>query len=261
MPEWFGPRTAIKARSARDMASSKDCEAITSLLGGHKLAQDLILSLHGIGTPHDGVSAKESFFWVTRQAFTTLLESIVAAPPGAYIPTVITFDDGNMSDALIALPELAKSGLKATFFVCAGRIGSPHYLDRLALADLLAAGMEIGTHGKDHRNWRGLDDTTLDAELGEARRCIEDVCGVAVTKAAIPFGSYDRRLLQRLRRERFECVYTSDRGLARSEAWLKPRETVDRTWLEADMKQILNTKPSLKARLRREAAMLYKRLR
>jgi hypothetical protein len=58
-----------------------------------------------------------------------------------------------------------------------------------------------------------------------------------------------------------KCVYTSDRGLARSEAWLKPRNAMDSTWLEADMKRVLATQPSLKARLRRNAAMLYKRLR
>lgn len=225
------------------------------------MAQELILSLHGIGTPYCGVSAEESVFWVTQQAFTTLLDNIVVARATVDIPIVITFDDGNASDAMIALPELAKRGLKAAFFVCSGRIGTPHYLDRVALADLLAAGMEIGTHGKDHRNWRGLDQATLDAELGEARRRIEEVCGVPVTKAAIPFGSYDRRLLQRLRRERFECVYTSDRGLARSEAWLKPRDTMDSTWLEADMQRVLTANPSLKTRLRRNAAMLYKNLR
>ena len=179
----------------------------------------------------------------------------------ANIPAFITFDDGNESDAAIALPELVKRGLKAAFFVCAGRIGAQHYLDRLALADLVAAGMEIGTHGKDHRNWRGLDQATLDAEVAEARRRIEDVCGVAVTKAAIPFGSYDRCLLQRLRREQLECVYTSDRGLARSEAWLKPRDTVDSTWLETDVLRVLTATPSLNARLRRNAAMLYKRMR
>jgi peptidoglycan/xylan/chitin deacetylase (PgdA/CDA1 family) len=217
--------------------------------------------LHGIGVPHDNVPSRELLFWVSRQAFIALLQSIVATRAIARFPAVITFDDGNASDALIAVPELVKRGLKASFFVCAGRIGASHYLDRLALIDLIAAGMEIGTHGKDHRNWRGLDEFTLDAELGDARRRIEDVCGMAVTKAAIPFGSYDRRLLRRLRSERFECVYTSDRGLARSESWLKPRDTMDSAWREADIKQVLTDKPSLIARLRRDTAMLYKRLR
>jgi peptidoglycan/xylan/chitin deacetylase (PgdA/CDA1 family) len=225
------------------------------------LAQELVLNLHGIGSPHGGVAADESFFWVTRQAFVTLLENIVAAKSKSSFPVAITFDDGNLSDAVIALPELAKRELKAAFFVCANRIGLAHYLDRAAIVDLLAAGMEIGTHGMDHRNWRGLNETILDAEIGEAHRRIEDICGMAVTKAAIPFGSYDWRVLKRLHRERFKCVYTSDRGLARSKAWLKPRDTMDSTWLEADMKRVLTTKPSLQARLRRNAAMLYKRLR
>ena len=211
--------------------------------------------------PHDGVSAEESFFWITRQAFTTLLDNIVAAQAKVDVPIIITFDDGNASDAVIALPELVRRGLKAAFFVCAGRIGVPHYLDRLALADLIAAGMEVGTHGKDHRKWRGLDESALNTEIREARRHIEDLCGVAVRKAAIPFGSYDRRLLQRLRDEQFECVYTSDRGLARSDAWLKPRDTIDNTWRETDIKRVLAARPSLRTRLRRNIAMLYKRVR
>ena len=198
---------------------------------------------------------------MTRQALTTLLDNIVVTQGAVEIPATITFDDGNASDAGIALPELAKRGLKAIFFICAGRIGAPHYLDRLALADLIAAGMEIGTHGKDHRDWRELDETSLDAELGEARRRIEDICGTAVTKAAIPFGSYDRRVLKHLRQEPLECVYTSDRGVAQSDAWLKPRDTMDCTWLEPEIRQALAAEQSLKARLRRELAMLYKRLR
>ena len=234
---------------------------LKSFLWSQKLAQELILCLHGVGTPHVGVAPAESFFWVTRQAFTTLLDNIVLTRGTVQIPAVVTFDDGNDTDALIAMPELAKRGLKAIFFICSGRIGVAHYLDRVALGDLIAAGMEIGTHGKDHRNWRGLDETTLEAELGEARRRIEDVCGTAVTKAAIPFGSYDRHVLKRLRRERFACVYTSDRGLAQCDAWLKPRDTMDRTWSEPEIKEVLAAKPSMKARLRREAAMLYKRLR
>src|SRR5262245_2505029 len=41
------------------------------------MAQELVLSLHGIGTPHDRVGTEESFYWVTREAFTMLLENIV----------------------------------------------------------------------------------------------------------------------------------------------------------------------------------------
>ena len=222
--------------------------------------RELVVNLHGIGSPHHRVAEDELFFWVTRQAFVTLLENIVRDRAAPNFPVALTFDDGNMSDAVVALPELAKRGLRAAFFICAGRIGAPHYLDRIALADLVAAGMEIGTHGMDHRDWRRLDEAVLHAEIAVARQRIEDICGIAVTKAAIPFGSYDRRVLQRLRNERFKCVYTSDGGLAPSKAWLKPRCTMRGTWVAADIKRIL-ANPSLTARLRQSALMLYKRLR
>jgi peptidoglycan/xylan/chitin deacetylase (PgdA/CDA1 family) len=225
------------------------------------MAHELTICLHGIGTAHDGIPAEEAFYWVTRQAFTTLLDKIVERLGTTEIPVVITFDDGNASDALVALPELTKRGLKAKFFICAGRIGATHYLDRVAITELIAAGMEIGTHGKDHRNWRWLDETTLNAELGEARRCIEDVCGMAVTKAAIPFGAHDRRVLKNLRREPLACVYTSDRGVARADAWMKSRDTMDRNWSEPEIMKVLAAEPSLKVLLRRKVVRLYKRLR
>jgi peptidoglycan/xylan/chitin deacetylase (PgdA/CDA1 family) len=225
------------------------------------LTQELTLCLHGIGEPHAAVTAQEAHFWISRQAFTTLLDRVAAGQETNTIPTIITFDDGNLSDVQIALPELAGRRLKAMFFVCAGRIGKPHYLDRVAIAELVAAGMQIGTHGKDHRDWRNLDDAALDAELPQARRQIEDACGMPVAKAAIPFGSYDRRVLARLRRERFECVYSADRGVARADAWLKSRDTMDRTWQEPEIEQVLAGQLPLKLRLRRAAARLYKRLR
>jgi hypothetical protein len=223
---------------------------------------ELVFTLHGIGEPHQQADPEEAFVWVARDTYTTLLDSITAARAETKnVPVVITFDDGNISDAKIAVPELARRGLSATFFVCAGRIGASGYLDRVALHDMLQAGMEIGTHGMHHRDWRTLDDRALDVELGEARRRIEDACGRPVTAAAIPFGSYDRRVLARLRRENFDCVYTSDGGVARSDAYLKPRETLGATWQETDIRRALAASPPLKARLRRGAAMFYKALR
>ena len=85
----------------------------------------LILGLHGIGSPHHGVTDDERSYWVSRQAFISLLQTIVVTREASNLPVAITFDDGNESDALIALPELAKRNLKAIFFVVAARIGCP----------------------------------------------------------------------------------------------------------------------------------------
>jgi peptidoglycan/xylan/chitin deacetylase (PgdA/CDA1 family) len=198
---------------------------------------------------------------LSRQTFSELLEAIVAKQQIANFRTVLTFDDGNISDVTIALPELAKHGLKAIFFVCAGRIGAAKYLDKIALAELVAAGMEIGTHGMNHRDWRKLGKAELDSEVLHARLRIEDACAKRVTKAAIPFGSYDRRVLQRLRREPLKCVYTSDRGMAKSQGWLKTRTAADRTWENAQIEQTLFSNASLMTLLYRSTAKLYKSLR
>jgi peptidoglycan/xylan/chitin deacetylase (PgdA/CDA1 family) len=220
-----------------------------------------VLCLHGIGSPHHGVDDDERFYWLSREAFISLLQTIVATRDTSSLPVAITFDDGNESDALIALPELAKRNLKAIFFVVGGRIGLPHYLDRAALRDVVSAGMEIGSHGMHHSDWRKLQSSMLHVEVDACRRRIEDVCGKAVTKVAIPFGSYDRHVLKQLRAERYECVYTSDGGLAQSDAWLKPRQGISGGMSEAAMKCLITGYPSLAARLRYCAAGTYKSLR
>ena len=135
----------------------------------------LILEFHGIGSPHGGVTDKnEPMYWLSRETFVSLLQAIVVTREGD-LPVAITFDDGNESDALIALPELAKRNLKAIFFVVGGRIGMPHYRDRAALRDLVSAGMEIGSNGMHHCDWRKLNSMTLHVEVHDARRRIEDL--------------------------------------------------------------------------------------
>jgi peptidoglycan/xylan/chitin deacetylase (PgdA/CDA1 family) len=220
-----------------------------------------VLHLHGIGSPRHIVTDDERFYWLSRETFISLLQAIVTTRETSSLPVVITFDDGNESDALIALPELAKRNLKATFFVIGGRIGWPNYLDRAALRDLVSAGMEIGSHGMHYNDWRKLESRMLHVEVDAGRNCIEDVCGQAVTKVAIPFGSYDRHVLKQLRTERLDCVYTSDGGLAQSDAWLRPRQSIAGGVPEAAMRYLITSYPSLAARLRYSAIRTYKSLR
>ena len=179
------------------------------------------LTFHGIGVPPRPLDEGEADVWITREHFAAVLDA-VADRPGVRL----TFDDGNASDLEVALPELRRRGLAATFFVVAGRLGAPGFLDEDGVRELAASGMAVGSHGMRHRPWRRLDPETLGEELVEARRRLEDVVGRPVAEAACPFGAYDRRTLRGLRRAGYERVFTSDRGTATRDGWLQARNTI-----------------------------------
>lgn len=179
------------------------------------------LTFHGIGDPGRPLDPGEADVWVSGARFRALLDAAVGRDDVS-----ISFDDGNVSDVEQALPELTRRGLTATFFVVAGRLGSPGFLDEDAVRELSGAGMEIGCHGMRHRPWRGLDDRELEEEIVEARSILERVVGAPVTSAACPFGSYDRKVLRTLRGSGYRHAFTSDRGTARSEGFLQSRNSV-----------------------------------
>jgi peptidoglycan/xylan/chitin deacetylase (PgdA/CDA1 family) len=223
--------------------------------------KELILLFHGLGEPHHLVDQKELPYWLSLASFTRLLDQVSECSTNANLRMTITFDDGNDTDAYLAFPELSKRGLCASFFVCAGRIGKKHYLDNSMIKDLLDGGMSIGSHGMDHRDWRMLGPSALEMEITDARHKLEELVQRSVTTIAIPFGSYDRRILNRLKRDRWECIYTSDRGIARSSARIKPRETLDVTMQDANLIRKLSANPALHIRMRRRLSRLYKGLR
>ena len=188
--------------------------------------KELILNFHGVGAVPSAVDRAEAAVWWDEAPFLRALDEIAAYAPRFEYPITLTFDDGNTSDVEIALPALIKRGLKATFFVCAGRVGTANYLDAAGIDKLLRAGMTVGSHGMNHVDWRVASDRDLDNEIEGARMRLEDICGKAIDVAALPFGSYDRRVIRRLKRANWRCVYSSDGGFARADAWFKPRETL-----------------------------------
>lgn len=179
------------------------------------------LTFHGIGEPERPIDPPEAAVWVTRRQFLSVLDAVAGRPD-----VRISFDDGNTSDVLLAAPALAQRGMTATFFVLAGRLGAPGFLDAQGVRELATAGMAVGCHGLLHRPWRELADAELRTELVDARAILEDVVQTDVVEASCPFGSYDRRVLRELRRASYDRVYTSDRGLARTDEWLQARNTV-----------------------------------
>jgi peptidoglycan/xylan/chitin deacetylase (PgdA/CDA1 family) len=192
----------------------------------------LNLCFHGIGTPGRSLETDEENFWVEPAQFEEILDVV-----SRYRSVRITFDDGNMSDAQLALPGLRRRNLTAVFFVISGRLGQPGSLAAADVRDLVQAGMTIGSHGMRHRPWRATSAEELNEELTGAQEVIARASGQPVQQVACPFGSYDRRVLSAIRRRGFSRVYTVDGGPARSDAWLQSRYTVRADDTPADIER------------------------
>ena len=179
------------------------------------------LTFHGLGAPPRALDPGEQRVWLEPERFEAILDRLAGRED-----VLVTFDDGNRSDVEIALPALARRGLRGVFFPTAQGLEQPGFLGPGELRELVKAGMTVGSHGLAHRPWRGLASAALQEELVVARERLEEAAGARVERAACPFGAYDRRSLAALREAGYARVYTSDGGPADPAAWLQPRTTV-----------------------------------
>jgi peptidoglycan/xylan/chitin deacetylase (PgdA/CDA1 family) len=215
----------------------------------------VILNFHGIGTPRRELEPGEGPWWISVDLFRAILDLVAEAER----PAAITFDDGNASDLDIAAPELAARGLTAEVFALTGRLGRKGSLSEAGLRELEAAGLRVGTHGVDHVDWRRVDAATLAREISESRARLGEILDREIDAAAIPFGSYGPHVLRALRRAGLARVYTSDGGAAGAGAWLRPRNSVRAGMDLAAVRAILSGEEAFGRRLRRAAAMRWKR--
>src|SRR5262249_7351283 len=138
----------------------------------------------------------------------------------------ICFDDAFASVVRHAAPRLVARAMKATIFCVAGCLGGtnawPSQRDAgttrdLAradeLAELAAAGFEIGSHGVDHAPLVGSNAAALRREIVDARRMLEDAVGTPVTSFAYPYGAGPSPDAATLVRETYDAACTTPRAL------------------------------------------------
>jgi peptidoglycan/xylan/chitin deacetylase (PgdA/CDA1 family) len=131
-------------------------------------------------------------------------------------PVVLTFDDSYESVHRNAFPALTAAGWTATVFVISGYIGRLNawdvnlgwirfrHLDWGRLAELRDAGWEIGSHTARHPDLTRIRGPRLDSELADSKRTLEDGLGRPVRFLSFPFGRYDDRVLEAMRRAGYE---------------------------------------------------------
>lgn len=152
---------------------------------------------------------------------------------------VITFDDGLRGQLENAVPILERHGVRATFFLIAGAVGSPRPLPHLApdapaagggppprewlpldwseARSLVERGHEIGSHSLTHRSLGALGSASIEVEIRGSREVLEHRLGVPVGLFAYPFGSQacgdcDPRARGPLRRAGYRAACTTAVG-------------------------------------------------
>ena len=213
------------------------------------------LCFHGIGSISREREPGESRYWVTEDSFLRILDEVTAHPH-----VRLSFDDGNRSDVVTALPALRERALRASFFALAGRLDDAGSLSASDLRELRAAGMAIGSHGWTHVPWRGLDIDDAHRELIDARNALAEASAGTIQDAALPLGRYDRGLLARLEHAGYRTVYTSDRFPARPESWLQARYSVTAGDTADSIRSVLGGRPRVRE-ARNVLASAVKRLR
>lgn len=124
--------------------------------------------------------------------------------PGQVIVS-FNFDD-NLASQAEAGPLLVARGMRGTFYVNSGRVGTSGYLTYEQLRQLQAAGHEVGGHTISHPHLTTLSEAAQRHEVCDDRAALLKA-GLRVTSFAYPFGDADSRTRQLL----IDCGYNSGR--------------------------------------------------
>lgn len=199
-----------------------------------------ILVYHRIGTPPSGHAHPDTY--VSASAFDRQIGLLRAlgyrsadaadyrrAARGLHLEgagkrILITFDDGSATVLSHALPVLERHGFSAALFMVASAFGEParwdgedgscghRQLDAAQLKELARRGWTIGAHTRTHPRLDGLDDARLDDEVAGSKAALETVLGAEVKWFAYPYGAFDARSREAVRRAGYEAGFATEKG-------------------------------------------------
>jgi peptidoglycan/xylan/chitin deacetylase (PgdA/CDA1 family) len=222
-------------------------------------------------TPTEPAPGGSDYFAVSAAAFDRQLSIIqdlglrgrsiadAIADPAAVV--AISFDDGDLGQAVRAFPALTARNMTATFFVTSSWVGTPRYASWAQLREMRAAGMSIQSHTHTHPFLSELDANRLRDELRRSRELLDEHLGQRTTMIAFPGGDAPQPSLSGLLAETgYEVVATSRWGRnpaqARGEPWYIRRCTVRGSPSDATFSAIVQGDRLLSAKRRAREGLL-----
>lgn len=202
---------------------------------------------------HEVMPESKYAYCVTSEAFAEQLRLLKLLKTNKSFDARITFDDGEQSQFHNAQPLLADYGMKATYFVTPGLIGTAaKFLSWDELKALQAAGHSVQSHGWSHKFLTFCSEAELAHELRASKQSLEENLGSAVEEISVPGGRWNRRVLQACAAAGYRRVYVSDPWVETEIGGMKivGRFMVRRTTMIAELEKIVAKDPATLRKLR-----------
>jgi peptidoglycan/xylan/chitin deacetylase (PgdA/CDA1 family) len=122
-------------------------------------------------------------------------------------PIMLTFDDTDLDQFMIARPELQKYGFKAVYFIMTVSLGKTHYMSREQVKVLFDEGNVIGSHTWDHHNVKKYQDGDWAIQIDKPTKQLESITKSPIRYFAFPFGLWNRPAITELKKRGFAAAF------------------------------------------------------
>jgi peptidoglycan/xylan/chitin deacetylase (PgdA/CDA1 family) len=198
-------------------------------LAGHHDRPVPILMYHVISAAPAGVAYPDLFVrpndfagqmkWLAGHGFHAVTQQQVYDywRNGSPLPRhaiVISFDDGYLSQSIVAMPVLRKLHWPGVLNLKVNAV-QRFNLSSWRVHALIAAGWEIDAHTITHPDLTTLDDARLWQEVHGSRVALRHMFHVPVAFFCYPSGRYDAHVVAEVRRAGYLAATTTHYGLAR----------------------------------------------
>lgn len=127
---------------------------------------------------------------------------------------IITFDDGHISNAKMAVPILREFKFSATFFVTTNRINNgTEWLKWEDISEMLKLGMDVQVHGHTHVFLDESNAQVLEKELFEPKRLMKEKLSHEVRHFSLPGGRFSKETMSMAKTFNYLSISTSIPGL------------------------------------------------